>query len=206
MNIEIRKLTPDLIDDYIHFFDTTPHSEIPDNDDCKCYCVWWCNDHHDVNNIDYLLSQEKRRHYAREKINENKIQGYLAYFDNKVVGWCNANTKADCLKCFCWQRFMGGVTSEIVEELSYSAGVKSIFCFLIAPKMRRKGISKLLLERVCQDAAQDGFDFVEAYPKKTYTNEAKDFMGAAGLYMKCGFIVQGETEDTLVMRKPLRNF
>lgn len=37
MNIEIRKLTPDLAEDYIHFFDTTPHD---DNVDAhKCYCV-----------------------------------------------------------------------------------------------------------------------------------------------------------------------
>lgn len=39
-NIEIRKLSPELAEDYVHFFDITPHSEIPDSDDCKCYCVW----------------------------------------------------------------------------------------------------------------------------------------------------------------------
>lgn len=43
MNIEIKRLSPQLVDDYLHFFDVTPHSEKPDNDDCKCYCVWWCN-------------------------------------------------------------------------------------------------------------------------------------------------------------------
>ena len=26
MNIEIRKLTPELVDDYVYFFDTTPHA------------------------------------------------------------------------------------------------------------------------------------------------------------------------------------
>jgi len=159
MNIEIRKLTPDLVGDYVHFFDTTSHSEITDNDECKCYCVWWCNDDHDVNNIDYLSSRKQRRDYAIRSIKNNSIQGYLAYCDDKVVGWCNANTKADCLKCYCWRRFMGEVSA---EELTSGIRVKSIFCFLIAPDFRRKGIAKLLLERVCQDAAQDGFDFVEA--------------------------------------------
>jgi len=42
------------------------------------------------------------------------------------------------------------------EESSPSIKVKSIFCFAIAPEMRGKGIAKLLLERVCEDAESDG--------------------------------------------------
>lgn len=202
MNIKIRKLAPELSEDYVHFFDVTPHSEMPDDDECKCYCVWWCKDNHDDENIGFLLSQERRRAYAIENVRNNNIQGYLAYWDDRVVGWCNANTKADCLRCFCWKRFMGSVST---EELSSGTRVKSIFCFLIAPDMRKKGITKLLLERVCQDAAQDGFDFMEAYPQKEYISEAKDFMGPAELYRKNDFIMHGETEDKLVMRKSLNN-
>lgn len=201
MNIEIRKLTPELAEDYVRFFDATPHSEIPDHDECKCYCVWWCKDDHDVGNIDFLSTQERRRNYAVRSIKSDSIQGYLAYCDGKVVGWCNANTKADCLKCFCWKRFMSSVST---EELSSGVRVKSIFCFLTAPHMRKKGIAKLLLERVCQDAVQDGFDCIEAYPQKEYVNEAKDFMGPAGLFIKNGFEVYGETKDKLVMRRLLK--
>jgi len=90
------------------------------------------------------------------------------------------------------------------EELATGIRVKSIFCFLIAPEYRRKGITKLLLERVCQDAVDDGFDFIEAYPLKEYINEAKDFMGPAGLFKKYGFTIHGETEDKFIMRKWLK--
>jgi GNAT superfamily N-acetyltransferase len=197
MDFEIRKLTPDLTEDYIHFFDTTPHSEIPDDDECKCYCVWWCND--DSEGKDYH-PLEKRRDYAIQYVKNNNIQGYLAYCDNRVVGWCNANTKADCLKCYCWRRFMG----TIPEESNKDINVKSIFCFAIAPEMKRKGITKMFLERVCQDAAQDGFDFVEAYPNKEFINEAKDFMGPIELYTKNGFTIYHKTEDKYVVRKQLK--
>ena len=135
MNIEIRRLSPDLTDDYIRFFDITPHSEKPYSDDCKCYCVWWCSEEQDIDNIDYLLSKEKRRNYAVKKIKENKIQGYLAYHDGKVVGWCNANTKSDCLKCYCWRRFMSAVpTGDVVS----GARVKSIFCFWLLRSSEEK--------------------------------------------------------------------
>jgi len=40
VDIKIRKLTSDLVDDYVNFFDTTPHSD--NVDDHKCYCVCWC--------------------------------------------------------------------------------------------------------------------------------------------------------------------
>ena len=40
MAVEIRKLIPDLAEDYVHFFDTTPHDD--NVDEHKCYCVCWC--------------------------------------------------------------------------------------------------------------------------------------------------------------------
>lgn len=197
MSIEIRKLTPNLVEDYVRFFDTTSHAD--NKDEHKCYCVWWCND--DYEGKDFTSSIEVRRRYAIQYVKGNNIQGYLAYCDDEVVGWCNANTKADCLKCYCWRRFMGSVST---EESNPDIKVKSVFCFAIAPEMRRKGIAKLFLERVCQDAAQDGFDFVEAYPNKEFINEAEDFMGPVQVYMKSGFTVHYETDRQFVMRKYLK--
>jgi GNAT superfamily N-acetyltransferase len=197
MNIEIRKLTPNLVEDYVRFFDTTSHAD--NKDEHKCYCVWWCND--DYEGKDFTSSVEVRRDYAIQYVKGSKIQGYLAYCDDEVVGWCNANTKADCLKCYCWRRFMGFVPT---EESHPDIKVKSVFCFAIAPEMRRKGIAKLLLERVCQDAAQDGFDFVEAYPNKEFANEAEDYMGPAEMYKNSGFTVHYETSRQFVMRKHLK--
>ncbi len=198
MNVEIRKLTPDLVDDYVRFFDTTPHAD--NKDEHRCYCVWWCND--DYEGKDLTSSVEVRRDYAIQYVKGSNIQGYLAYCDDEVVGWCNANTKADCLKCYCWRRFMGFVPT---EESHADIRVKSVFCFAIAPEMRRKGIAKLLLERVCRDAAQDGFDYVEAYPNKEFANEAEDFMGPAEVYRRSGFAVHYETDRQFVMRKQLKS-
>lgn len=197
MKIEIRKLTPDLVDDYIHFFDTTPHAD--QKEDHRCYCVWWCND--DSEGKDFVSSLEKRKNYAIQYVRGNNIQGYLAYRDDRVVGWCNANTKSECLKCYCWRRFMGSIP---VEDLSLGLKVKSIFCFAIAPDMKRMGISRQLLERVCQDAALDGFDVVEAYPNKAFIDDAEDFMGPVELFRQGGFTAYCETDNKLVMRKPLR--
>jgi ribosomal protein S18 acetylase RimI-like enzyme len=79
--------------------------------------------------------------------------------------------------------------------------VKSIFCFVVAPEMQRKGIAKQLMERVCVDAAQDGFGAVEAYPDKEASQS--NFGGYYEMYKKHGFVVTIETKHGLVVRKSL---
>jgi len=196
MAIEIRRLIPDFAEDYVHFFDATPHDKYVEEH--KCYCVCWCND--DYEGRDFSTA-EKRRKWALHYVKNNNIQGYLAYSGDEIVGWCNANTKSDCLKCASWRRFMSYVP---LEEASTSIKVKSVFCFVIAPKMKRKGIATLLLERVCKDALQDGFDFVEAYPYKESSYQSSDFGGYFEMYRKSGFYVFLEAEQGLVMRKQLK--
>lgn len=196
MAIEIRKLLPELAEDYVHFFDITPHDT--NIDEHKCYCVCWCND--DFEGKDFS-TVEMRRNCALDYVRGNNIQGYLAYSGDEVVGWCNANTKADCTKCASWRMFMDYVP---LEEVNTGIKVKSVFCFVIAPDMKRNGIASMLLERVCKDAAQDGFDYVEAYPYKEDSYQSSDFGGYYEMYIKSGFYVSLETEKGLVMRKLLK--
>ena len=124
MNLEVKKLNSELVDDYLHFFDITPHDD--GIDEHKCYCVCWCSADH-RNQTDFS-SAKKRRNIAREYVKNETIQGYLAYKGKKVVGWCNANTKSECQNCISWLRFMKlGVEDEPTLK------TKSVFCFVIAP-------------------------------------------------------------------------
>lgn len=188
MNIEIRKLTPDLLNDYLYFFETDAHADNPNED--RCYCVCWCSADHRIETD--FSSPEKRRELAIQYVNNGMIQGYLAYADKKVVGWCNANTKSDCLNCTSWLRFK---TSVNTTELSPNIKVKSVYCFTIAPDMKRKGIATKLLERVCQDATQDGFDFVEAYPDQQFVDAFSAFNGPLELFKRSGFVICQEVND-----------
>ncbi|MGZ9584021.1 GNAT family N-acetyltransferase [Paenibacillus marinisediminis] len=197
MNIEIRKLTPDLLEDYLYFFENEAHADNEDED--RCYCVCWCSADHRVETD--FSSPEKRRDLAVQYVNSGIIQGYLAYYDGHVVGWCNANTKSDCLHCTSWLRFMTTINT---TEANPNNRVKSIYCFTVAPDMKKKGIATQLLERVCKDAADDGFDYIEAYPNKEFVNVFYDFMGPVDMYKKCGFVFHEETEHKLVLRKHLK--
>ncbi len=193
MNIEIRKLTPDLAEDYVRFFDHTPHNE---KWHTKCYCVCWCGN--EPAGID-CSTEEKRRSVAIQFVKNGNLQGYLAYSDGHVVGWCNANTKADCTDGQFWQHLMSAVPTDATVDRK----VKSAFCFMIAPEMQRKGVATQLLERVCQDAAEEGFVFVEVYPNKIVTAESENHVGYIEMYKKMGFTVHEELENQYIMRKVL---
>lgn len=191
MNIEIKKLTPELADDYVHFFDTTPHDDfVPEH---KCYCVCWCSE--EFKDQDFSTA-EKRRQYAYEYVKKSIIQGYLAYYEGKVVGWCNANARDECTKCVAWRMFADYVPMDDKK-------VKSVFCFTIAPEMKRKGIATKLLERVIEDANKEGFEVVEAYPYKENGFQSSDYGGHVGMYQKLGFELVIDSVKGPVMRKYL---
>lgn len=193
MELEIKRLSPKLADDYVHFFDITPHDEYVDAH--KCYCVCWCAD--DYEGKDFSTA-EKRRAAAHRYVQEGIIQGYLAYHNGNPIGWCNANTKADCLKCYSWRMFMKDV------HVDPQLRIKSIFCFVIAPQYQRQGVASMLLNRVVEDAGKEGFDAVEAYPNKHFQSVSADFMGPAAMYERRGFLTVAQTEQKYVMRKALR--
>jgi len=196
MDIEIRKLTPDLAEDYARFFDVTPHWYGAPRDELPCYCVTWRNDDTYAGDGDHWYpTREERRERAIRFIKAGGMQGYLAYAGGEIVGWCSAS--ADC---------KGGVeylrSYWPIEENDANDKVKSIFCFMVAPKVKRMGVATKLTEFICADAAADGFDFVEAYANKEF--EEFECRGHLAMYEKCGFVKCAERDGRVVVRKKLK--
>jgi len=195
--MEIRKLTPDLVDDYVRFFDTTPHN--PSGNGDKCYCITFCKDcvYHNGGSYWYPTSNERRLH-GIERVKDGNINGYLAYLDGDVVGWCNAGTKSD------YKEVIDHMRSEKipVDECHDDDNMLFIFCFAVAPKVQRMGIATQLLEYICKDAALEGFNIIETH---TYNKFVRDGLkGTLKMYEKCGFSVHAEEHDNIVVRRTLK--
>ena len=181
----IRPLSPALCEDWLEYFD---HLAFADHKDwALCYCL---EGHLDQKTQDCLTDPQERRQKAVELIQAGSMQGYLAYLEDKVVGWCNVNDRENYL-----------YLTEMFRNIGYQpeepkAGkVKSIFCFLIAPQYRGQGIAQRLLDRVCQDAARDGYAWLEAYP---FADKSFEFK-----YQRCGFAEAADLKYVKVMRKEL---
>ena len=146
MNIEIKKLTPELTKDYIDYFEKVAFT---DNSEWSgCYCVFhhW-NDRLEAERNEDLAAGGTtfNRELAVQYIQNGILQGYLAYSDGSVVGWCNTNDKSN------YESLSKEKRPELWENVDLSEKVKLVVCFTIAPYMRGKGIATQLLNRVCAE-------------------------------------------------------
>lgn len=69
--------------------------------------------------------------------------------------------------------------------------------------MRRQGIATLLLNRVCRDAVQEGFSWVEAYPANGELDCFLHFHGHLSMYEKNGFVLHKEFKGHCIVRKKI---
>lgn len=200
MNIEIKKLTPELLDDYLYFFENVAHTDNEEWD--RCYCTNFCaarNNH--ISQKKSFRNPDIRKQYAIKYVNDGLLQGYLAYADGNVIGWCNANERNACLHCFGWKNLIG---NKLINKKT-NERVKSVFCFAVAPDMRGKGVASALLNRVIEDAEIEGYEYVEAYPNKEEPDIFYNYVGPLPMYIKLGFEMYAKTKQRFVFRKRLKS-
>lgn len=132
------------------------------------------------------------RKYAVKMLDENKIQGYLAFDNDISIGWCNA---ADM------ESYVGFVP-EFARENACGKTI-SIVCFEIAPEYRGRGIASAFIDKVCTDAKAKGYVAVEGYAKISDERNDYDYHGPVRLYQKAGFSEVARQNGQVIMRKIL---
>ena len=207
--IIIKKLTPDLLEDYLDFFD---HRAFSDGSPFyPCYCSAFNMSRERIQNEFFRQAEingggsdgwkKALRDSAVHMVANGEIQGYLAYDGSLAVGWCNASDRLNY--CRVGEFDLSSVPPDEPCDGQRRGQVKSVVCFEIAPEYRGKGIATLLLETVCRDARAEGYAYVEAYPVKDEGLQGLAFTGPKRLYEKAGFAVTALKGSTLVMRKHL---
>lgn len=193
--LSIVRLSRETLPDYLHFFERVAHTDYPVWD--RCYCLDYCATDNRREAAELFHDADTRREYAIRYVNEGIMQGYLAYLDGQVAGWCNANDRASCARC-------AGYDEMFSDRPEDGRRVKSIFCFTVAPAMRGRHIATALLRHVIEEARAEGYDAVEGYPEKGDADVYNNYHGHRALYEKLGFELAGEGNGQFVMRKNLR--
>lgn len=186
MEISIKSLSPELLDDYLYFFDNIIFTEHPDWAKCYCYSFHFTG-------TDEQWNKEDNRKAVIKLINEGKMKGYLAYSGDKPVGWCNTNDRLN------YQRLL----KEFYFIDNSNEKVCSIVCYLISPGFRRKGIARKILVQIERDYTAQDYDYLEAYPGKGELSPEEHYKGPLNLYEEFGFNVVKEYEDFYIVRKKL---
>ena len=194
MEVEIKKLSLELLDDFMSAFDN-PNFFINKEFSFGCYCTWynWTDElENERKKCDDNSKQYFKRNLAIRLIEKGKMNGFLAYSSGSVVGWCNAGLKQN------YERLCN--ESEWLSDSKVCESILAIVCYVVHPNMQRKGIATSLLKAVCQDAYENGYDYIEAYPG---TNEdgSPSYHGNFSMYIKQGFeIVKNQLGNTIVRK------
>lgn len=163
----IRRLTQENARDWFDFFD---HRAFADHADWKgCYCTGPFM----PRLKDYARKSRRRRDYAEWLIQTGRMNGYLAYEGDRVIGWCNVNMRSSL--------------PMYAKDTKVDAGVLSIACFTVEKEHRRRGVATALLKRIIEDAEQSGIGLIEAYPRKRAVTEFGRFVGPYEMYRRLGF-------------------
>ena len=192
-------MKPELLEDFLHFFDKDAFADYPDWSGCYCAFYETAGDSWDVG-PDSVDSAVVHRREKADRIRTGKSTGLLAYADGKVVGWCNAQPRSSFSNM---RRY-----SVVVDDPSESVG--SIMCFLVAHDYRGKGVGASLLNTACDVFRSEGLRVAEGYPttaarkpnSETPWAEA-NYKGPLSLYLKNGFAIHKQLERFAIVRRKL---
>lgn len=195
MDIKIQELSSNMAQEYIDFFENRAFSD--GNINKGCYCVW----HHWTEKHEYERNQlpiEERpfckKNYAIELIEHNKLHGFVAYYDNKIIGFCNADLKNN------YFRFSEENHPDSWIGIDKNDKILAIVCFTVAPDYRGKGVAKSMLKYACEYAKQNNYDYVESYPSNEKFNP-NNCCGSRFMYEQLGFEIININNGIIARKK-----
>lgn len=185
----IRELTPELLDDYLKFFDQYAFADNPAWS--GCYCMFF---HFSGTDEEWdACTASENRATISDLIRNDQAPGLLAYVGGKPVGWCKAAPRVSLPRL------------NLHKDLQVDDAdrVGSIVCFVIAKPYRGRGIARRLLNAACDVLARRGLAFAEAYPRKHAESGADNYPGPLKMYLAAGFTIFREVDKRVIVRKPL---
>ncbi len=196
MAVVVHRLKPELLNDYLRFFDKDAFTDFPHWS--GCYCGFYDTPGEDWDPT--AKAGPPHRAARADRISSGRAKGLLAYADGKVVGWCNAQPRANFVNMRNY--------SVAVDDPNEPVG--SIMCFLVAPGYRGKGVCTALVKAACDMFQSLGLNIAEGYPT---TNPGKRsweipwaeeyYKGPMSVYLKAGFKIHRQHEHFAVVRKQL---
>ena len=179
--LEIKSLTPKLANDYLEFFDQ--QAFVDNKDWAGCYCFF---PYHDPKESDWNdRCPSDNREAVSDGIKKRDVRGFLAYLDDRVVGWCNAAP-----------REMYPALRALPGDASTSGATP---CFIVDPNYRGRGIAAQLLEKACEKLRNEGMVKMEAGPNRNAKSAARNSRGPLSMYETAGYQIVNEFPDGTVL-------
>lgn len=180
LEFTLKRLSVETLHDFLNYFDH--RAFLNDDDWAGCYCQAYL--HSPDTPEEEVFGEGKARAVACNKVEAGEMDGYLAYQNQKVIGWCAA-------------------ASSLLFKAIPDADdkVARIICFNIDPDFREQGLAGKILDEVIEDLIERGFAAIEAAPRSEELSQ-KSFQGTVPMFEKRGFekVIEFE-EGHFLMRR-----
>lgn len=172
MEYKVRALTPQLAECFADYLEGLDFSYAPHW--ATCYCRYY---HLNCSREEWMgrTGQENRKE-SLEQIKSGNMKGYLAFENDKCIGWCNANDIHSYLR-------LENSFDSIIKDQK----VGCVICFVIHPEYRGKGVARTLLKNAVEGFKAQGYDAVLALPVENMEEPEKLYRGTHNMYRENGF-------------------
>ena len=161
-----------------------------------CQCAYLRLTHRDYAHSSPAEHRDLHHRAVRRAARAKRTAGMIAYDDAGPVGWVSIGPRSE---------FARIVASPVLQPVD-DAEVTSVVCFVIAPRARRRGVARALLDAVIAYAAEHGIGLLEAYPVDRGGERAPGaelWRGPRRLYEAAGFTVAATRQANATARPQL---
>jgi len=181
--IEIRRLSTEELNPFLDFMDGPAFKSQPQWQ--GCYCQFYLNSREENSEAEEDISLNRRR--ACDRISDGTMQGYVALFQGRVIGWMAANS------------FKNFVALPPAPE-----GVAAIICFVVDEDHQGRGVATELLNYALDDLPNHGFKAVNSAPLANSDFVSYGYRGPRSMFEKAGFVPGPMIDDKhILMSKDL---
>lgn len=189
MSFRIVPLKPDMADIFTDYLSSLDFTHAPYF--ATCYCRYY---HINCSDNEWMeRTGVQNREESVAAIKDGSMKGYLAFDEDKCIGWMNANAVDSYLR----------VKDSL---LPYAEGKKSglAICFVIHPEYRNKGLATTLLETAIQGFKEEGYEVVFGLSTKNADIPlVNQYSGTYSMFSKLDFEEVGVLGHRVILKKEL---
>lgn len=188
MSYTVKAVTEDNKEIFAEFLGNLDFSHAPHW--ATCFCRFYFTD---CSQEEWMKrTGEDNRMEALQEIKAGHMKGYLAFDNDKCIGWCNADNADKFIRI-----------KEYINPLIKDEKAGCVTCYVIHPDYRRQGVARLLLKQAITDFKLQKFNSVIAMPVNSVQSSELSYRGSMNMYAENGFTVIDKQDSVRVMKLDL---
>ncbi len=172
--ITIKALDPSMADIFTDYFEKLSFEHSPHW--ASCFCRYY---HQDCSQEEWQRRDgDMNKAEAKAEIEAGQMGGYMAFEEEKAIGWCNINPVTSFKRL-----------EHVLDPFVADERVAVVICFVIHPEYRGKGLASKLLSAAIEAYRIEEYDSIIALPVVEASDipREKQYRGRLDMYQKLGF-------------------